>query len=97
MYENMLVALVAAVESNDKKEEYEINMYQFMVVLMLSNHFPFLPNFTLKVIRYFLGHPLLLSDSREFMPEQEETVNGQLMRLLDCLLRAIEDKSLSLR
>ena len=94
----MLTALVKVVEESKQRENYEPEMYRLIVTLMLRNHFPFLANFTLRVIRYFIAHPLLLTQTHQHLtPELEETVNGQLMRLLDCLLRSIEDKCLSLR
>lgn len=64
---------------------------------MLRNHFPFLAHFKITIVRYFINHPLLFVGEEELNEEKEVEVNGQLMRLLDSLVRSLSDKCLSLR
>jgi hypothetical protein len=64
---------------------------------MLRNHFPFLAKFKINIIRYFIDHPLLYVGGEELTEDKEIEVNGQLMRLLDSLIRSISEKCLNLR
>lgn len=64
---------------------------------MLRNQLPFLSRIKLDIIRYFINHPLLFVGGDELSEDKEVEVNGQLMRLLDSLVRSINDKCLSLR
>jgi flagellar motility protein MotE (MotC chaperone) len=99
LYEKMLSSLVQVVESSQQPqcEEYQAELHRLLVPLMLRNHFPFLPRIKIKIIRYFINHPLLFVGGEDLTEEKEIAVNGQLMRLLDSLVRSINDKCLTLR
>lgn len=58
LYERMLSSLVGVVETS-KREDYEAEMNRLMITLMLRNQFPFLARFKIRIIQYFIKHPLL--------------------------------------
>ena len=68
-----------------------------LINLMLRNNFPFLARIKIKIIRFFINHPLLFVGGILLNEEKEIEVNGQLMRLLDSLVRSINEKCLTLR
>jgi hypothetical protein len=42
-----------------KNEDYEAELNRLLITLMLRNQFPFLAKFKIRIIQYFIRHPLL--------------------------------------
>jgi hypothetical protein len=66
---------------------------------MVKNQFPFLSTIKIKIILFYINHPYLFFEKEEeiLTEESEIYMNGHLMRLLDSLVRSINEKCLFIR
>lgn len=73
-------------------------MMRLLTSIMLKNQFPFLVRSKIKVILFYINHPFIFIQQTEDITEQKEMeMNSHLMRLLDSMIRSINQKCLYLR